>query len=85
MQVPHNIKKMMELTHTFGWLVGVDDNLHCEFCRTCGTWISDDGFLTVIITPSMAKSLIGTMQNNKNVACTIVNALTFESYQLKGI
>ena len=85
MQVPQNIIKMMELTHTFAWLVGVDNKLRCEYCRTCGSWITDDGYLTVIITPSMAKSLIDTMKSNQNVACTIVNAHTFESYQLKGI
>ena len=33
----------------------------------------------------MAKSLIDTMKSNLNVACTIVNAHTFESYHLKGI
>ena len=85
MQVPHNIIKMLELTHTFAWLAGVDDKLRCDYCRTCGTWITVDGYLTAIITPLMAKSLIGTLNSNLNVACTIVNAHTFESYQLKGI
>lgn len=84
MQIPQNIIKMMELTHTFAWLAGVNDKLRCDYCRTCGTWITEDGFLTVIITPSMAGSLIDTLSSNLNVACTIVNALTMESYQLKG-
>lgn len=84
MQIPHHVKKIMELTHTFGWLAGVNDQLRCEYCRTCGTWITDDGYLTVIITPSMAESLVDTLNTNLNVACTIVNALTMESYQLKG-
>ena len=85
MQIPHHVRKILELTHTFGWLAGVDDQLKCEYCRTCGTWITDEGYLTVIITPSMAKSLVDTIKSNSNVACTIVNALTMESYQLKGM
>lgn len=75
----------MELTHTFSWLVGADENLNCEICRTCGTWMSDKDHLTVIITPGMAASLIETLKSNQNVACTIANALTMESYQLKGV
>ena len=85
MQIPNHIIKMMELTHTFGWLVGVDDKLMCDFCRTCGLWVTDDEYLIVIITPSLTKSLLNSMQSNLNVACTIVNAYTMESYQFKGI
>ena len=85
MVIPHNIEKILGVTHTFGWLVGVDDKLMCNFCRTCGAWVTDDEYLTVLFTPSLSQSLIDNVQSQLNVGFTIVNAFTFESYQFKGI
>lgn len=84
MQIPPHIKEQIELTHTFGWLAVSDDKLRSELCRTSGTRITDEGHLKAIIIPSMAVSLIDTLKSNLQVAVTVANALTMESYQLKG-
>ena len=81
MIVPDNIEKMLELTHTFGWLVGVDDKLQSHLCRTCGVKKFDDEHLIILITPSLAEHLIETIQKHPKIVFTIVNAFTFESYQ----
>ena len=84
MIVPDNIEKMLKLTHTFGWLVGVDDKLQSHLCRTCGVKKFDDEHLIILITPSLAEHLIETIQKHPKIVFTIVNAFTFESYQFKG-
>ena len=84
MVIPDNIDKMLELTYTFGWLVGVDDKLESHLCRTCGVKKIDNEHLIILITPSLAEHLVETIQNHPKIVFTIVNANTFESYQFKG-
>jgi hypothetical protein len=84
MEIPDHIEAMFEITHTFGWLVGVKKDLNCDCCRTCGVRKTEDGDLLILITPELAKSILATIQRNSNLAFTMVNAYTFESYQFKG-
>ena len=84
MIIPDKIEKMLELTHTFGWLVGVNDKLESHLCRTCGVKKVDNEHLIILITPSLAEHLLETIQKHPKIVFTIVNAFTFESYQFKG-
>ena len=84
MIIPDKIEKMLELTHTFGWLVGVDDRLESHLCRTCGVKKIGNEHLIILITPSLAEHLLETIQKHPKIVFTIVNAFTFESYQFKG-
>jgi hypothetical protein len=84
MLIPNYIEKMMELTHTFGWLVGVDDKLNSHLCRTCGARRYDDEHLIILITPSLEEHLVETIQDHPRIVFTIVDAHTLESYQFKG-
>jgi len=84
MIIPDNIEKMLELTQTFGWLVGVDDKLESHLCRTCGVKKIDDEYLIILITPSLAEHLVETIQKHPKIVFTVVDANTFESYQFKG-
>jgi hypothetical protein len=84
MVIPENIDKMLQLTHTFGWIAGVNSKLMSHLCRTCGAIKVDHEHLSILITPALSESLIETIKNQPNISFTIVNALTFESYQFKG-
>ena len=84
MIIPENIEKMLELTQTFGWLVGIDENLESHLCRTCGVKKIDDEHILILITPSLSEKLTEVIQKHPKIGFTIVNAYTFESYQFKG-
>ena len=84
MIIPDNIEKMLELTHTFGWLIGVNNKLESHLCRTCGVRVIDGEHILILITPSLSEHLVETIQNHSKISFTIVNAYTFESYQFKG-
>lgn len=84
MIIPNNIEKMLELTYTFGWLIGVDEKLESHLCRTCGVKKIDDEHLILLITPSLEEHLVETIQKYPKIVFTIVDAYTFESYQFKG-
>ena len=85
MIIPDNVKKILELTRTFGWLIGVDEKLESHLCRTCGVRIIDNEHILILITPSLSKYLVNTIQNHPKISFTIVEAYTFESYQFKGL
>ncbi len=84
MVIPNNIDKMLELTHTFGWLIGVDEKLESHLCRTCGVKKIGNEHLIILITPSLAEQLLETIQKHPKIVFTVVDAYTFESYQFKG-
>ena len=84
MIIPEKIEQLLALTHTFGWLTGVTDQLVCHTCRTCGVSNIENDQITILIMPSLSEPLINTIQKQPKISFTFINVQTFESYQLKG-
>ena len=84
MIIPSYYKEFLKKRDTFGYLASLNKDLFCDACRSSGAYSPFEEHIKIFYMPVLSPRLSENLRLNPNMAFTMVSALTFESYQMKG-